>query len=390
MKRRVEVGQRHAKAIQRPSKITTAARALSDLAHELGPDAKLPTVTELREQLGVSVVTLNSALAEAEARHLIERRHGVGIYVSRLIRKGVALACAPRFFRQAAHSPFWDLLLAHSEKRAAQKSEQFSFHFEAGEPASDSGSAEGAPSTWSESSLGRAVAARQVQGVISVGVGAKMVEWLESQGVPVVAYAGHARCHVSFDDKGGIERGTRSLLESGAQRIELWTPPPDEAGAAPTIDLDSHLQAFRRAAKPYSASEGILRHASREDGDTDQEQGFALAHKVFDPASPEARPDAIVLSNDLLAHGALTALQKLGVRPGRDVQIATHANAGSPILLGHEDILLIENDPEELAAAMFNLLEGLMSGDLSPSQGVAISLAPRLRPVGEHAPHPSF
>ena len=143
-------------------------------------------------------------------------------------------------------------------------------------------------------------------------------------------------------------------------------------------------------AKPYSASAGILRHASRQDGDTDQEQGFALSHKVFGPASPEEQPNGIVLSNDLLAHGALTALVKLGVRPGRDVQIATHANVGSPVLLGHEDILLIENDPEELAAAMFNLLEGLMSGDLSPSQGVAISLAPRLRPVGEHAPRPRF
>ena len=94
MKRRTKAIARRSDPVipaSRPSKITTAARALSDLAHELGPDAKLPTVAELRARLGVSVVTLNEALHEAESRQLIYRRHGVGIYVSGSIRKRVAL-----------------------------------------------------------------------------------------------------------------------------------------------------------------------------------------------------------------------------------------------------------------------------------------------------------
>lgn len=384
MKRRTEASERRpkpAKPIQRPSKVTATARALSDLAHEMGPDAKLPKVSELRQRLGVSVVTLNEALQEAESRQLIYRRHGVGIYVSRSIHKGVALACAPRFFRRAAHSPFWDLLIAHSERRAAQKREEFSFHFEAG-----AAGGSGAPSTCEESSLRRAVAARRVQGVISVGLDEKTVGWLEGEGVPVVAYAGHARCTVSFN--GGIAMGTRALVEAGCRNIELWLPPGDE-DSPPHLPENDLGAALRRA----GVSGGIVREARLESGDTPQEQGFALAQEVFGPqssSSSEPRPDGLVLSNDLLAHGVLTALRKLGVRPGRDVQIATHANAGSPILLGHDDILLIENDPAELAAAMFNLLEGLMSGDLSRGQSVAISLAPRLRPVGEHAPHPRF
>jgi hypothetical protein len=44
--------------------------------------------------------------------------------------------------------------------------------------------------TWEESSLRRAVAAREVQGVVSFGVEAETVSWIEGEGVPVVAYAG--------------------------------------------------------------------------------------------------------------------------------------------------------------------------------------------------------
>jgi DNA-binding LacI/PurR family transcriptional regulator len=223
--------------------------------------------------------------------------------------------------------------------------------------------------------------------VVSFGVEAETVSWIEGEGVPVVAYAGHARCTVNFDGPGGVAMGTRALLEEGCRDIELWQT--HEEGNPPATPESDLSRAFRRS----GAGSGIVREARVESGDTLQERGFALAQEVFGPeafSSSAPRPDGIVLSNDLMAHGALTALRKLGVSPGHDVQIATHANAGSPILLGHDDILLIENDPAELAAAMFNLLEGLMSGDLSRGQSVAISLAPHLRPVGEHAPHPRF
>ena len=55
---------------------------LHDIARELGPDAKLPTISELKATLGVSVYTLNDAVRELERRQILRSVNGVGIYVT--------------------------------------------------------------------------------------------------------------------------------------------------------------------------------------------------------------------------------------------------------------------------------------------------------------------
>src|SRR5688500_12473756 len=103
----------------RQTKLQETCGQLEDLAHSLGPDAKLPTVIQLRDRFGVSVATLNSALTELEAQRVIRRKHGVGIYVSPRIRqRTVCLICDPSFFRVAGASPFWNLLVDQVRQRA--------------------------------------------------------------------------------------------------------------------------------------------------------------------------------------------------------------------------------------------------------------------------------
>jgi DNA-binding LacI/PurR family transcriptional regulator len=102
--------------------------------------------------------------------------------------------------------------------------------------------------------------------------------------------------------------GTRALLEEGCRDIELWQT--HEEGNPPATPESDLSRAFRRS----GAGSGIVREARVESGDTLQERGFALAQEVFGPeafSSSAPRPDGIVLSNDLMAHGALTALRKL-------------------------------------------------------------------------------
>lgn len=80
----------------------------------------------------------------------------------------------------------------------------------------------------------------------------------------------------------------------------------------------------------------------------------------------------------MMTHGALLASQKLGVRVGSDVKVASHANVGSPTLLGHEeDLTLLEVNSSELVQAMFAQLESLMDGQVPTQSNVLI--APRLR-----------
>jgi DNA-binding LacI/PurR family transcriptional regulator len=64
-----------------------------------------------------------------------------------------------------------------------------------------------------------------------------------------------------------------------------------------------------------------------------------------------------------MARGALVTLDQQGIKVGRDIKIATHANRGSDVLRGHEKhITRLEIDPAEIASAMFAMLERLIEG----------------------------
>lgn len=62
--------------------MTALCEQLSALAHQLGQEAKMPTVLQLRDQFGVSVTILDDALGQLEAQNIVVRRHCVGIFVS--------------------------------------------------------------------------------------------------------------------------------------------------------------------------------------------------------------------------------------------------------------------------------------------------------------------
>jgi len=108
-----------------------------------------------------------------------------------------------------------------------------------------------------------------------------------------------------------------------------------------------------------------------------QEQGYRIALEVFG-GPRKLWPDGLVFTDDMMTHGALLALQKLGVRVGRDVKVATHANTGSLVMRGHdEEVCLLEVNPAELVQTMFDQLETLMDGQV-PTQSKVL-IAPRLR-----------
>jgi len=108
-----------------------------------------------------------------------------------------------------------------------------------------------------------------------------------------------------------------------------------------------------------------------------QEQGYMLAREVFEgPVS--ARPDGLVISNDMMTDGALVAFEELGIRIGSDIKLVTHANVGSPILFGRtKNMTVIEYDPALLAQAMFSMLDTLMAGQ-QPAEA-SVWIRPRLR-----------
>lgn len=361
--------------VNRRTKFQNLCAQLSELVHEYGPGAKLPTVLHMCDMTGVSVATLNSALSELESQKLIVRKHGVGVYVSRTLhQKSVCLICDPSFFGITGVSPFWDLLVEQMRQRAEVGAEAFSFHLSM-------------PTTSDKREVAlhdgliQEIKSGCVQGIISVGLDKEIANWIEAQGVSNVAFAGPARYLVAIDSENVARQGAVQLIQQGCHNLAFWQSAaprrPLANPAGPTSESDAFADTLQTHGLAFDRK--LVRYGADHLGDTDavttesvQEQGYRIATEVF--SSPrKALPDGIVINDDLMTRGALIALAKLGVKAGRDVKIATHANCGSTVLMGHEEELtLVEIDPSQVVQAIFAMLETLMNGEVPPQNYVPI------------------
>jgi len=75
-------GLRETRSLESRPRLKATCIKLHDLALELGPEARLPTMAELREELEVSTYTLNAAIRELERRQVLRSVNGVGIFVT--------------------------------------------------------------------------------------------------------------------------------------------------------------------------------------------------------------------------------------------------------------------------------------------------------------------
>jgi DNA-binding LacI/PurR family transcriptional regulator len=365
-------------------KVEALAGQLRRIARERGPDGKMPTTREIRDALGVGMATLDNALSELEEQGVIYRKHGVGIFVSpRIHRKTVAVLMDASSFLAPGISPFWGMiwgfLVREAQARAEQeeRDEEYVFNLVT------------VPSAGSDTPLpellARGVEAGRVHAALGVGLTAEAADWLLRRGVPFVAFAGTSNRRVVLDGRAVVREGVRALADHGCTRIGLWRPvPPYQAVHLEFIVHPEEIGAFGEALteRGLTLQSNLVRqslHLIPHDGGkttlTNQEQGFRLAMEVFGPGGePVRRPDGIVSTDDMMTQGALAAFDRLGVRVGEDVRIATHANRGSHVLFGYEDRLArVEVDPEEIVRAMFAMLDRAFAGEAAGDYEVRLS-----------------
>ena len=388
-------------AVPRRGSAALLRERLAEMARLRGPGARLPTVRELCMELETTPATLNLALARLEQEGVLRRRQGSGIFVAPDYgRRRVALVCDPAFFGGwAGVSPFWNILVERVRERARVGNEDLSFHFAL--PVNTPGPGalppqRSAPEATLPLHEGLAAAVRdgRVQGALGIGLSEAAADWLAEHGVPLVSFAGAGRAVVGIDHDGMIPLLVGVLAGQGCRNIELWSPVASHrpVPASFPADYQHNREAFARALAaaglPFDAARHRYRnnsHLAAREGAVPTvshvEQGYDTAFTAFGPGTPPgARPDGIAVLDDMMALGALQALQQLGVRVGRDVRIATHANAGSPALLGWEDRLTCaEVDPGRLVEKMFALLEAMMEGQEPEERRVL--LQPTLHPA---------
>lgn len=299
------------------------------------------------------------------------RRQGSGTYVSEKFATSVGLVY-DRSLLGASASPFGELLLNEAQERATAGGEKFSLYL--ADPSSTGAAV--------HDDLVEAISTRKIAGVLTVTRQEKAIAWLEKK-VPVVAlsYRDIAPYRVRIHHAQTAYLGVKELARRGCKRIALWIPEGVGIGPKEGSNTFEELERFKDALKESGleyAPELVYNLGNLSDtvGDTfidNREKGRAAARETFG----SIKPDGIVSIDDAMTLGALAEMNKMGVRAGHDITIATHTNKGSQLLYAFaEELILLEVDPGEVASAMFSLLEARLRGDEIEEK--VVSIAPRL------------
>lgn len=345
------------RAFGRETKFQKVRMELESLANRLGPEQKLPSIRELALTMGASVSTLTGALDDLESQNLVYRKHGVGIFVSPTRVKSIWLICDSQFFSHG-HSPFWDVFMDEARARAAQHHEHLSLHFTL---------PKGRPDATLHHALVDEIQSGRVHGVIGVGLSRFAARWIQEQGVPFTAFAGWAPFIVALHHTEVVRLGVEALADKGCRHISLWQPTEQ---LNPERDDDLHEDPRREILESTLRKRGLepepelIRIAPRGDApvvvESFQQQGYRVVKDVFERDG--LRPDGVIITDDNMTRGALLAMARLGIQPGRDVLLATHANKGTGVLLDDEQVIRVEFDPAEMIRTLFSLLDVVMAG----------------------------
>jgi LacI family transcriptional regulator len=158
------------------------------------------------------------------------------------------------------------------------------------------------------------VRVRRVDGLLfpAARCGDPLVDWAIEAEVPTVL-VGHRHavgdvCWVDCASDVATESLTRHLVESGRRRLLFINGPMEYSSVRLRLD------GFRRAV----ADAGLV--AQEASAEFTSESGYEAMRTVL--ADADARPDAVVCVNDLVAAGALQALREHGLRVPEDVAVS--------------------------------------------------------------------
>ncbi len=355
------------KASKLEGKVHETYSRLLGIAQKLGPHAKLPTVRELKEDLNVSQATLDAAFVRLEGQNILVRRQGSGVYVSpRLRLRNIILLCNPEYFMFGDSSPFWRLLVRQIREIAERNEAHLTLHFVRPHVEQELNHPQDAGPL--STTIREEIVAGGVHGIITVGVLHPVARWIEAQGVPVVAYAGAAEYVISHSNVSMIQMGVAALARAGCRRIDPWFFSP--ISAAGNNAYTPLYTVYKGAMLAHGLSPSpALEMGGEDEGSADTDDVFAEYYRIAlerysRKPRTEERPIGIVSPNDMHTQAALMALYRIGLRPNRDIKIATHSNAGSTALLAwHPEIIRVEFDPAEIVRYLFETLDAMMNNE---------------------------
>jgi len=321
----------------------------------------MPRVRSLAQSLGVTIATLDQALRELEVQGLIIRKDRSGIFVAPKAQQGRIGLIFGRDIMDATATSFRSLLMEQCRQRSIERGERFSFFVDLGVPNTDGGTL--------PDDLREALIAKRLAGMITVSPHIDQIKWLQKHDIPVVSL-------------GRDEAWAHRVILHGEELIRLTAQELKKQGCCQIGLLAAnanHAEMFRRVMH----SMGLIVNESWIEiakGNHKEEAGLRCAEQFLTSNGVARRwtkknslPQAVIITDDMMARGACSLFGQRGVTPGRHLKIASHGNRGSWALAEWEDALTIcEYDPQEIVDALFSSLEKLIAGNAGPDEAVYI------------------
>jgi len=211
------------------------------------------------------------------------------------------------------------------------------------------------PGAEEEAAYQRLVSQQRVDGLIIAQPRSQdwRISFLESQHLPFVV-VGHLnqeldKPSVLIDTTEGIKQGVDHLISQGRDRLAL-IPPPSKYLFAPICQA-----AFEAAIADQANVQG---ETSVEVETASQKEGYRATQILLAGANP---PDGILTYHDLVAMGAMAAIQDQGFEVGNDIavvgfgDILLSEHAQPPLTSVHQPTYTMG---QQACAMLINLIEG--------------------------------
>ncbi|MGW0533275.1 LacI family DNA-binding transcriptional regulator [Streptomyces sp. NPDC003032] len=203
----------------------------------------------------------------------------------------------------------------------------------------------------------RYITAGHVDGVLLVSShsGDPVAARLREAGVPLVACGkplGHASkvAYVAADDRDGARDMVRHLLSLGRRRIGMITGPLDTPGG--TERLAGYREVLAEAGVAADDSLVVSGDYSRASGESGAAGLLVRAPDL----------DALFVASDLMAQGAVAALQRAGRRVPEDIAVGGFDDS-SAALGAHPELTTIRQPWDRISAEMVRVLLAQIGGE---------------------------
>ena len=326
--------------------------------------SKLPAISELAHQLGVSANTVGSALAILKTEGLVDVRHGSGTYIRdrteptkhvALLSEVDLLHSVTSYFHREMFCQLRSLLLeaGHAVRYYVGTTVQGTV----GVPYSDLAAGQLMTELERVSAIGAFIMLRDEPWVAPA----------KSRGIPIISNIPALGPAVNDDRNDLMRRAVVALAGAGCRRVGYlgWDPPSCEY--APVHQPGLHEQ---------------MAQLAREHGFVTRQEWMSYAHHPSTTGAgweefcdvwrgTQEKPDGLVITDDQLLPGVFEALANVGVRVPEQLQLATHFTAGWSLPLPCP-VIKIEYSPVDHARAMADLILGALRGEPAPAEPVLL------------------